>query len=648
MQETKGRERRREFSALMGVITGVPGDGHGEFMDDGHSHPILFQVNALRNRLFEKTDSYEARMSALRDSFDEAYILESTDYFDKRASEQERHEARMDSLVKEVVCGKASFEEDIEGEQEKVKRESERFRRCLVKAANDLVACESRSEEVSGLIAKNEDLGLALVDKRKEHERHMSEMKKAFESDCEALEVEAEAKVTELLGKKRSLVMKVEEQKGEWEPRIAEAKQQLAREIELINEGVARELEAKEDECVKTIAESRMSLNKKRTEMSARFRAMKETSMCEIEGLREELMELEGSKTNSVFVERIEVARQEAQERVEEKEEELKQMEHNLSEIVAQTEADYAVKVDALSEKLEKDLTAAEETVDEAEHSVKVLEEKLRKMAKHRVRSPLGEAAPSPRRRIPGTPSAQTSDVSSVQMRCSVAGVESQAMERELTRLKVESNRELRTEKLELKALGIALEKEKSDVQAALKALDDMRVSRAVPVDHHVSDKVRELEEKLALQDSTVQQLKSESEQYRVDPGKWKIFKAIRSRHLGELAALSDEAKSTEDSRPQRLRNERAALIEKLSQSREENGERTLEASKRVDIALSELRKVKQAAEDVHMRDFGKWRELRLEIGDAITTLSDSSSMKPRTPGPHIRERPVLPPLRED
>ena len=71
-------------------------------------------------------------------------------------------------------------------------------------------------------------------------------------------------------------------------------------------------------------------------------------------------------------------------------------------------------------------------------------------------------------------------------------------------------------------------------------------------------------------------------------------------------------------------------MSNKLKESRRKNAEMILEASKRLDIALSELNAVKKESEEERMKEFQKWKELRIDIESSTKSLCGKIDAEPR------------------
>jgi DNA repair exonuclease SbcCD ATPase subunit len=144
------------------------------------------------------------------------------------------------------------------------------------------------------------------------------------------------------------------------------------------------------------------------------------------------------------------------------------------------------------------------------------------------------------------------------------------------------------------------------------------------------SEKELDLLEKIAMQRSTVAQLRDELERLRVEVPKRKTLQAIQRKRRDSMTSIGEAMQVVSDSINVQAREVEQEMTQRLNESRARNEEMIRKEVQRLDEALEELGRAKKTAEDAFMGEFRKWGQLRSEIADSTGSICGKVAQKSR------------------
>jgi hypothetical protein len=156
-----------------------------------------------------------------------------------------------------------------------------------------------------------------------------------------------------------------------------------------------------------------------------------------------------------------------------------------------------------------------------------------------------------------------------------------------------------------------------------------------------VVDGSSELIERIMLQENAIRELKIELERSRVEVAKQKVLSELQEKH----GKVVEELRLLKDGKLSDLRE----CSERLAEARLKNERKIVEIMRRLEGVYEEKFALEKEREKSAVVEFGKWRELRVEVGATIMGIArrftqESPKVAVRKMNGFVRE--TLPPLR--
>ena len=601
-------------------------------------------IDEMSERVAKESEAFANALESMRVDFQKMVQQLTDDYFKRKQECEEGHDYAMSEMMLEILRTRASMDDRIEREREEVINEKCELRQRIRKDREQFGQWKAEIE----MHLKN------MEEKNAEDERYIKALREERESaqcvekDEAAQRRKGEERVEELEKEKKRLEEKLARIRNELEPRVAQMKEKLraAREENEaeIKPLIAIRREELEKEMKEVIERGRAESDELRRTLERRSREKDE----EIEALKGQLQDLEVqvNEKQAELGQKMRQARLEAKEKVRAKEAEVNRVREGNAKEIEAMEAEFREKVKEQKVAIQQEIVRLEKQLKE---TVSQLDERRKKLngGKVSVEPELKAPAPivSPRRRK----EEETKDAfGNIRTSFSISESESKAMYDEVMKRKGQHNAEIRAQKTRLRDEMKELEKEKHEFEAWIedmnKKIGEMEL---VKEEFARSEKEEDLMKKVAMQKSTIAQLKEERDEARVESGKEQALKELYAQQKQAIAEIESEKQEVQNSLAMRLNEVSAEMSQKLGDERKKNQDLILEAAKKLDVALSQLLKAKQASETIVMEDYKKWKELRTEIGETTSTICNRVSQRPPVAQiAHLNGMQVLPPLR--
>ena len=609
-------------------------------------HIILRQkqmIDDITRQITHESALFSERLDNMEREFQETVDDITLEYSQRRQDSEALHELAMSDLMTEILRSKACFNIEMEQAKDDVIREKEelaiRIKNDKARFAKWKADIERHLKNMEYRNSEDERYVNSLIEDR---ERALQATSGSFESE------DTETRIRELEQEKFELEAKLDRVKNELQPRIDDLEKKLKIAWKESEEELEPLLSEKRQELE---LEIRTAVDKARGEARAlreKLDKAKEDRDAEAREWREKLADLREQLDvqDSENAKKLEMAKQEAKAKLQEKDAELNKARAANSKQIENMEAQFSAKIKeqraALGQEVLRVEKQLQQTIAQIEQRKKrrELDRKVTEPEDLIVKPKAGSGSPRRRKELEGD-----DPFGHLRTNFSISESESKAMYDEVVKRKSQHGSEIRAQKTKLRAAMKQFEQEKQVFDEWMAMMNEkIKKFQLVKESYEPSERELDLMNKVALQKNTILQLVEDVDRRRTDDVKLEEMHEKRRQTIADIEKVKQDL---QDSLAEKLNAVSAEMSQKLADERKRNQDMLLEAAKKLDGALSELLKAKEASEAFVMEDYRKWKELRTEIGETTSTICNRVSQRASVAQmAHLNGMTVLPPLR--
>lgn len=642
-----GFDANRAFHEYVHSLTAALSDQTPQHQTiDYDEHLILRQkqmIDEITRQITHESALFSERIDDIKREFEETVNDITLEYSQRRQDSEALHELAMSDLMTEILRSKASFDMQIEEMKDAIISEKEEL---AIRIQKDKAQFAEWKAEIEKHLRNMED-------RNTEDERYVNSLledrERALQTTSESFESEEpESRLHELELEKSELEAKLDRVKSELQPRINDLEEKLKIAWKESEEELEPLLAEKRQELELDI---RTAVDKARAEakvLREKLVKAQENREAESREWREKLSDLREQLDvrDSENAKKLEMAKQEAKAKLQEKDAELNKARAANSKQIENMEAQFNAKIKEQRAAVEQEVLRVEKQLQQTRAQLeqrkkrRELDRKVPEPENLIVKPKAGSGSPRRRKELEGE-----DPFGDMRTNFSISESESKAMYDEVLKRKNQHGSEIRAQKTKLRAAMKQFEQEKQEFEAWMAMMDEkIKSFQLVKESYEPSERELDLMNKVALQKNTILQLVEDVDRRRTDDVKLEKMHEKRRQTIADIEKVKQDL---QDSLAEKLNAVSAEMSQKLADERKRNQEMLLEAAKKLDGALSELLKAKEASETFVMEDYRKWKELRTEIGETTSTICNRVSQRASVAQmAHLNGMAVLPPLR--
>lgn len=585
--------------------------------------PEVHEMRLVKQKIEKSIGEFEKQMAEVMTASREGVEKSAKLYKESKANELKRHANRMAELVSMITGEKATFDERITSgrdltvaSESEIKQELEAFQQQYHDYESQM------THQISQLTSRNDKEEESLRAFEIGIQNRKRELEEDFANKQKQIQKDSETKIADLEQEKTHLKEQPKRVHAQYGPTIYFLTEEIrAKKLKLDLEGqeVLREHRDTANAELETIKTRHEAEEREWNEKLAKSREGQGTNVIQ---LRSQMLQVstELNKSDGETARKLKRARLDATSRVIAKDAEIKRIKAQHANEIESLEAQQNIELKTLKltssqiiAKLEQELVNANIESNNARIKLEEEIEKLKKAKNKHVKPPASPPPQSPRRK----PRKRFGDFELIE-------AESRAMLNEMQKTKSQKESEIRTQKARVRARMQELDYLKTEHEKESNFIISMISNIEPPSEpHEITPREHELLHRIALQRNTIMQLRNDTEIQRVDVPKRKTLKSLQLHFKSLADDLNTRRLQLNTTLSRSIEQMSDTMNRKLKEARLQNASMILEASKRLDIALAELKETKKASEEDHMRDFQKWRELRTDIESTTRPLCD-------------------------
>lgn len=653
------------------------------------------ELDRLRDEINKRTRSFNATINHNTKSFDIQNNAMSDLYAERKSDEEERHAKAELKIKTEINYIAATFDTKIKSEVGQVIDANQIKKVACDDLQNSFNKMKGKLEsQLNEINSKAEIIDSQIKLSETSNTDDIKQLEDSYKKLIETKESDFFVQKNLLDQKNQILKAEIEDAKNKHEESARDMRSRLKSLTEKNSQQMQSRINEYETELTKALNDKTIEFTNEENQQILNYEKQKKENADDVAKLTSELNTLNGvlAQQESSTAVRIRDATKESENKILEKETELKQQSSENKKIVDQTKQ--RMSKDLLNEqrKQAQQLSSLEkkliDVANTAENQKKQLESEVTSLIRQKVRMEQEfaqatekktlkkEKSKSARREfqlelkpdesvVSVEPVAKSKDdIRTIEeMNSAFDSAESNAVRNiaKLKAIKKKGAEQLKKTKMQVEEKIEENENQKRILKDEIKDLKERLVQvearvKAAENNHKVQQQLAEasLRSKISMQKDVIQKLKEDIQIARADDSKHQQISIIQSKYRNAIAQLGVESENEQDRADREYEETSEEMVEDLRVVRDKADADVEQIRSKLIAKLSELVKIRKEVSTEAENDAQKWMELRKDIADKSTRIAfqAASSKVPRTPmskggvkTPVSRQAP-LPPLK--
>ena len=653
------------------------------------------ELDRLRDEINKRTRSFNATINHNTKSFDIQNNAMSDLYAERKSDEEERHAKAELKIKTEINYIAATFDTKIKSEVGQVIDANQIKKVACDDLQNSFNKMKGKLEsQLNEINSKAEIIDSQIKLSETSNTDDIKQLEDSYKKLIETKESDFFVQKNLLDQKNQILKAEIEDAKNKHEESARDMRSRLKSLTEKNSQQMQSRINEYETELTKALNDKTIEFTNEENQQILNYEKQKKENADDVAKLTSELNKLNGvlAQQESSTAVRIRDATKESENKILEKETELKQQSSENKKIVDQTKQ--RMSKDLLNEqrKQAQQLSSLEkkliDVANTAENQKKQLESEVTSLIRQKVRMEQEfaqatekktlkkEKSKSARREfqlelkpdesvVSVEPVAKSKDdIRTIEeMNSAFDSAESNAVRNiaKLKAIKKKGAEQLKKTKMQVEEKIEENENQKRILKDEIKDLKERLVQvearvKAAENNHKVQQQLAEasLRSKISMQKDVIQKLKEDIQIARADDSKHQQISIIQSKYRNAIAQLGVESENEQDRADREYEETSEEMVEDLRVVRDKADADVEQIRSKLIAKLSELVKIRKEVSTEAENDAQKWMELRKDIADKSTRIAfqAASSKVPRTPmskggvkTPVSRQAP-LPPLK--